>query len=66
MGGGGCPGGEATASGESAVLAAYRDCLAERDVEPGEDVSELDTSDADVVAAMKECAALAPESGTGS
>lgn len=64
MGGG--PGGEAPGSGESGDLTAYRDCLAEHDVELGEDVSQLDESDPDVAAAMEGCAALAPETGTDS
>ncbi|MFC3495809.1 hypothetical protein [Glycomyces rhizosphaerae] len=64
--GGGAPGGEAPGSDGSDDLAAYRDCLAERDVVLGDDVSQLDESDPDVAAAMEECAALAPEAGTES
>lgn len=41
-------------------LTAYRDCLAERGVELGDDVSALDSSDPDVAAAMADCEALAP------
>jgi hypothetical protein len=64
--GGGFPGGEAPGSGESDELTAYRDCLAERGVELGDDVSQLDETDPEVAAAMEECTALAPESSTGS
>lgn len=64
--GGGFPGGEAPGSGEPDDLAAYRDCLAERGVELGDNESQLDESDPEVAAAMKECTARAPESSTGS
>ncbi|WP_091034740.1 hypothetical protein [Glycomyces harbinensis] len=63
VGGGGFPGG---GSGESDDLAAYRDCLAERDVALGDDASQLDESDPDVAAAMEACAAFAPETSTDS
>ncbi|MDN3243123.1 hypothetical protein [Glycomyces tritici] len=53
MGGG--PGSGAPGSGESDELTAYRDCLAEHDVELGEDVSQFDASDPDVAAAIEEC-----------
>ncbi|MQM25792.1 hypothetical protein [Glycomyces albidus] len=45
-------------------LAAYRDCLAERGVELGDDPAALDESDPTVAAAMEECAALAPDAAT--
>lgn len=56
----GFPGGQDSGAESEDPLAAYRDCLAERGVELGDDVSALDETDADIAAAMAECAALAP------
>jgi hypothetical protein len=58
--GGGAPGGSTGADD----LAAYRDCLAERGVELGDDPAALDDTDPDVAAAMEACAALAPDTAT--